>query len=204
MLTETEKMILRKKLVRYEGNVPHMYLDSLGHVTIGVGHLVRNLRNALKLNLVVAGGERAGAIATKEQLTADYENVKKQPPGQLAYKYKKYTKLIMKVVEVNRLTNKHIKSFYSELKRLFPEFDDYPTEARLALLDIIFNLGMTKLRKEWPKLNKAVKIKDWTEAAAESNRPELGDLRNSYVRELFEATAKSADENTRPVIDTKD
>lgn len=125
MLTEIEKMTLRKKLVRYEGNVPHMYLDTVGHVTIGVGHLVRKPEDVLKLNLVVAGGERAGAIATKEQLTADYENVKKQPLGQRANKYKKHTQLIMKTVEVNRLTNKHIKRFYSELKRLFPEFDDY-------------------------------------------------------------------------------
>ncbi len=192
MLTEIEKMTLRKKLVRYEGNVPHMYLDTVGHVTIGVGHLVRKPEDVLKLNLVVAGGERAGAIATKEQLTADYENVKK------------HTQLIMKTVEVNRLTNKHIKRFYSELKRLFPEFDDYPTEARLALLDMIFNLGMTALKRDWPKLNKAVKSKNWTEAAAQSNRPQVGDPRNSYVRGLFEAAAKSSGENANPIIDTKD
>jgi len=151
----------------------------------------------------VAGGERAGAIATNEQLTADYENVKKQPLGQRANKYKKHTRLIMKEVEIKRLTNKHIKKFYNELKRLFPDFDGYPTEARLALLDMIFNLGMTALKRDWPKLNKAVKSKDWTEAATQSNRPQVGDLRNSYVRELFGAAAKSASDNVNPVIGTK-
>ncbi len=188
MLTEKEKQILRKNLIRYEGNVPHMYLDSVGLVTIGVGNMIRNLTAALKLNLVV---RKTGAIATKEQITADYENVKKHwLSGATAPYYKKYTQLIMTGVEVNRLTNKHIKNFYSELKRLFPDFDDYPTEARLALLDMIFNLGMEKLKNLFPKLNKAVKVKDWAEAAAQSNRPQLEDLRNRYVRELFEAAAK--------------
>jgi len=202
MLTVNEKKTLREKLVQYEGSVPHMYLDKKGYVTIGVGHLISNLTAALKLNLLVG---KSGAIATKEQITADYEAVKKYwKTNATAPYYKKYTKLILTEVEINRLTNKHIKGFYSELKRLFPGFADYPAEVRLALLDIIFNQGMTKLRGEWPKLNKAVKTKDWAEAAAESNRPELGDLRNSYVRELFEAAAKNADENISPVIDTKD
>jgi len=48
MLTEKEKNTLRKNLIRYEGNVPHMYLDKKGYLTIGVGHLVRDLAAALK------------------------------------------------------------------------------------------------------------------------------------------------------------
>ncbi|MCF6338768.1 MAG: hypothetical protein L3J84_12605 [Gammaproteobacteria bacterium] len=196
MLTEEEKKTLRKNLIRYEGNVPHMYLDTEGHVTIGVGHLVRNLTVALKLNLVVG---KTGAIATKEQITADYEAVKKQWKADTAAPYyKKYTQLIMKEVEVKRLTNKHIKNFNDELKRLFPDFDGYPAEVRLALLDMIFNLGMTKLRDLFPKLNKAVKAKKWAEAAAESRRKfPVSDARNKYVRALFEDAAKAEIKNSK-------
>jgi len=194
MLTEKEKRTLRENLIRYEGDVRHMYLDSEGHVTIGVGHLVPNLAAALKLNLVVG---KTGAIATETQITTDYELVKKQAEGGYAYTYKKYTQLIMKKIEVNRLTNKHINNFYNELKKLFPSFDDYPTEARLALLDMIFNLGMTKLRNLFPKLNKAVKAKKWAEAAAESRRKSpVSDARNNYVRALFEAAAKNAEQTS--------
>jgi len=194
MLTAEEKTILKKNLIRYEGDVRHMYLDSVGELTIGVGHLVRDLEAALELNLVVG---KTGAIATKEQITTDYEKVKESwVPNTAARYYKKYTQLIMTKVEVNRLTNNHIRKFYNELKRLFPDFDEYPTEVRLGLLDMIFNLGMTALKRDWPKLNKAVNAKDWAKAAAESNRPELGDLRNSYVRGLFEAAAaKDTDKN---------
>ncbi|VAW27453.1 hypothetical protein MNBD_BACTEROID06-1343, partial [hydrothermal vent metagenome] len=166
-----------------------------GHMTIGVGHLVPNLAAALKLNLVVG---KTGAIATKEQITADYENVKKHWLANAAAPYyKKYTQLIMKKVEVNRLINQHINKFYTELKRLYPDFDDYPTEVRLALLDMIFNLGMTKLRNLFPKLNKAVKAKKWAEAAAESRRKfPVSDARNNYVRALFEAAAKNAEKTS--------
>lgn len=192
MLTAEEKTVLKKNLIRYEKYIPHMYLDSAGELTIGVGHLVRDLAAALELNLVVA---KTGAIASKEQITADYEKVKKSwVSNTAAGYYKKYTQLIMTRVEANRLTNKHIRSFYNELKKLFPDFDDYPTEARLALLDMIFNLGMTALKRDWPKLNTAVKAKNWSEAAAESNRPMLADSRNSYVRGLFEAVAKDAEQ----------
>ncbi|MCF6257490.1 MAG: hypothetical protein L3J98_10250 [Gammaproteobacteria bacterium] len=194
MLTEKEKQTLRKNLIRYEGDVRHMYLDTEGYVTIGVGHLVPNLAAALKLNLVVG---KTGAIATEAQITIDYESVKKQPKGGIAYTYKKYTQLIMTGVEVNRLTNKHIKTFCKELKKLFPDFDDYPTEARLGLLDMIFNLGMTRLKGRFPKFCKAVKEKNWAAAAVESNRPDIQPPRNKYVRELFEVVAENVSTENR-------
>ncbi|MBN4080609.1 hypothetical protein JYT31_02990 [Beggiatoa alba] len=191
MLTGIEKSTLREKLNAYEGNIPHMYLDSKGYVTIGVGHMIPNVEAAQKLNLVVAGGERAGARATKEQIKTDYETVRKQSSGAYAYTYKEYTKLILTVTEVNKLTNQHIKSFYTELKWLYPDFDDYPGKVRLALFDMIFTLGMTALRQDWPKLNKAVKEKKWAAAATESHRKsKMSDARNNYVKVLFEDAAK--------------
>ncbi len=199
MLTADEKRTLKKNLIHYEGNVQHMYLDTAGHVTIGVGHLIRDLAAALKLNLVVG---KTGAIATEAQITTDYETVKKNwMRNTSAPYYKKYTQLIMTGVEINRLTNKHIKDFYGELKKLFPEFDDYPTEVRLGLLDMIFNMGKAGLSGKFPKLCKAVKAKKWAEAAVESNRPQVKGPRNQYVRELFEAASakdKDTDKNAAP------
>ncbi|OZS41614.1 hypothetical protein ASV53_22815, partial [Photobacterium sanguinicancri] len=37
MVTATEKAALKAKLENYEGKVNHMYLDSKGYVTVGVG-----------------------------------------------------------------------------------------------------------------------------------------------------------------------
>ena len=85
------------------------------------------------------------------------------------------------------MTCKHIDSFESELKRVYPEFSTYPIEVKFALFDIIFNVGMTDLNTRWPSLKKAVKARDWIQASTESSRkPPISEERNRYVRELFE------------------
>lgn len=83
--------------------------------------------------------------------------------------------------------NKHIDNFESELKRIFPDFSTYPSEVKLALFDIIFNVGMTDLNNKWPNFKKAVKSKNWAVAAIESNRkPPISEERNKYVKDLLE------------------
>ena len=51
MITSREKQILRTNLEKYEGKATHMYLDSRGFVTVGIGHLITNLVEAQKLRL---------------------------------------------------------------------------------------------------------------------------------------------------------
>lgn len=46
MVTTAERATLKLKLEKYEGKVNHMYLDSKGYVTVGVGHLVKDLASA--------------------------------------------------------------------------------------------------------------------------------------------------------------
>ncbi len=186
MLSIIEKQTLRKKLAEYEGNISHMYLDSKGYVTVGVGHLLRTLQDAQKLPFM----NNKNIRATVAEIKSDYDNVKKQPKNRLASFYKKFTKLKLSDVETDKLTNLHIDSFYKELKIIYPGFDKYPSEAKLALCDMIFNLGMTNLKTQWPTMNAAVKSKDWKKAAANSNRkPPISMARNKYVKELFEKAA---------------
>ena len=166
MVSPTEKATLRTKMEKYEGKINHMYLDSKGYVTVGFGHLLKDLASAQKLSF-----KKSNNIpATKDEIKADYEAVKKQPKNRLTSFYKKHVKLKLSDLDINTLTNKHIDSFESELKRIFPDFSTYPSEVRLALFNIIFNVGMTDLNSKWPGLKKAVKAKDWSESAKESNR----------------------------------
>ena len=73
-------------------------------------------------------------------------------------------------------------SFESELKMIFSNFYTYPREVKLALFDIIFNVGMTDLNNQSPVFKKAVKAKDWSTAAKESNRKHpISQERNKYV-----------------------
>ncbi|EJL6401228.1 hypothetical protein NMR73_004320, partial [Vibrio navarrensis] len=74
MVTTAERATLKLKLEKYEGKVNHMYLDSKGYVTVGVGHLVKDLASAQKLNFK----KDNGLPATKDDIKSDFESVKKQ------------------------------------------------------------------------------------------------------------------------------
>lgn len=130
MLTSSTQQRLKKKLVQYEGNIPHMYLDANGFVTVGVGHLIETTEEAEKLPFIQK--------STKKQAT-DKEN------------------------------------------------------GKLALFDMIFNLGMTNLKNRWPNFNKHIKRRDWQKAATECKRkPPVSASRNQYVRDLLQKAEKKA------------
>ncbi|MCL7420497.1 MAG: pesticin C-terminus-like muramidase [Methylobacter sp.] len=189
MLTATEKQILRTKLEKYEGKVNYMYLDSKGYVTVGVGHLINSVADAQKLAFITPKSLPASATDIK----ADYDTVKKQPANRLASFYKKHAKLTLPNAEVDKLTNKHIDSFEKELRLIYSGFDAFPSEVKLALFDLIFNLGMPNLKNKWPMFNAAIKAKDWQKAAYNSSRTApISAERNKYVKDLLEKAAKTA------------
>lgn len=195
MISTVERAVLRSKMEKYEGKIGYMYLDSKGFVTVGVGHLLKDLASAQKLSFKKSNN----MPASKDEIKTDYEAVKKQPKNRLASFYKKHVKLKLSEADINTLTNHHIDSFEAELIRVFPAFSTYPKEVKLALFDIIFNVGMTDLNNRWPSLKKAVKAKDWSTAAKESNRkPPISAERNKYVKDLFEKAAANTKKPGKP------
>ncbi|WP_089726854.1 hypothetical protein [Candidatus Thiosymbion oneisti] len=68
---------------------------------------------------------------------------------------------------------------YSKAKGYTNDFDAMPDEVQLALFDMIFNLGQTKLRTIFTEFNKAIKHEKWDEAAKQSNRPDVNAARNT-------------------------
>lgn len=105
---------------------------------------------------------------------------------------------MLTLAEIDKLTNRHIETFYKELKKIYADFDKYPTEVRLALFDLIFNLGMTKLKNNWPNFNNHIKAKNWQKAADNSSRKTpVSPTRNRYVKDLLEKAARNA-KNKKP------
>lgn len=188
MLTPTEKETLIEVLIKYEDNIPHMYLDTEGLVTIGIGHVIRTVQDAYKLRFVGEDGKKA----SQEQIEADFDSIKKQPKGHYARNYKRFTKLHLGKEEILVLVNADISEFYRLLNVNYPGFSTFPSEAKYALFDMGFNLGANGLKVKFPKMNKAVYKKDWITAAKESHRKSpVAEERNNYVKDLFEAAAKS-------------
>jgi GH24 family phage-related lysozyme (muramidase) len=183
---------VQKKLEEYEGRYNHMYLDSKGKVTIGVGHLIASKGAVATIKLYKMKNNHANTTASLIEKKDEYDNVVKQKKNNKASWYKKFTKLVMKDTDINTQRDKHIATFYSELSGAYCKakgytnnFDDMPEEVQLALFDMIFNLGEPKLRRIFTNFNNAIKQEKWDEAAKQSNRPDVNAARNSYVKTLL-------------------
>ena len=176
-------------MVPYEGNIGHMYLDTKGLVTVGIGNYLPSVEAAQALGFVSRASTRSASAA---EIKADYESVEKQRLGLRAQGYREFTKLDLPDLAINDLFRKRVDEFKKQLKGSYPSFDDYPPAAQLAMLDMAFNLGTSGLKRKWPNLNAAIDKKDWADAAANCTRPDANAVRNTRTIELFKRAAEQA------------
>jgi len=171
---------------RWEAKIPHMYLDTEGFVTVGIGNLLADVEAAKTLAFVVRD---TGAAATPQEIEADFKDVAKQLKAQLASSYRKYTKLDLPDKAIYALLKIKVDGFKADLLANFKGYADYPAPAKRALLDMIYNLGKGGLLK-FKKLKAAAEAGKWKEAAAESHRNGPSQARNDWTRDLFLEAAK--------------
>jgi len=193
-ITTETRATLQKNLSLYEGKINHLYLDTKGKVTVGVGHLVANKNTVSGITLYKVKNKLFTQPATLQEKMAEYANIAKLPWGKryTAKSFEPHTTLKMKDFDIKVLLNKHIDSFYLELKNIYKKdngysenFENFDSNIQLALFDMIFNLGAPKLKNNFPKFNKAIKANDFESAAKESHRLDVDHLRNEYVNNLF-------------------
>ncbi len=184
---------------KYEGRIPHLYLDTRGLVTVGIGHLIPNKASMAFVVMYKKGANNTLALASLAEKRAEYDTIKKQPYGfsRNASSYKAHTALVMKNHDIVAQKEKHILTFYGELAKYYTtvngfakNFDAMPHPVQKALFDMVFNLGITKLRTQYVKMNNAIKKENWVAAAAESKRVGIGGSRNTYVDNLFRSVQK--------------
>jgi GH24 family phage-related lysozyme (muramidase) len=170
-----------------EGNLAHMYLDSKGFVTVGIGNLLPDADTACALAFV---NRTTSNPATRAEIVADFDAVSKQMKGKIARSYRQFTSLDLPDVQINQLFQKRIEGFQKELRKSYAKYDSYPGRVQLAMLDMAFQLGTYGLKNKWPNLNKAIDGEDWTAAAAACRRPDANAIRNDGTKALFEQAAK--------------
>jgi GH24 family phage-related lysozyme (muramidase) len=192
---------LKSALNQHEGFVDHFYKDSVGQVTIGVGNLVTEASFAeLPLRR-----RSDGKPATPAEIAAAFHTVKnaaylhvgtdKKEQAWSAGHYKNLaanSNVYLPQSESNKLLERHISKFNLILRQKFSksagykrEFDEFPENIRLALFDLMFNLGSSKFPAHWPHFVEALKAENWDEVARQSRRPQLSSDRNKYVDGLL-------------------
>jgi GH24 family phage-related lysozyme (muramidase) len=187
---------IKSHIVPHEGVVSHMYLDTVGKVTVGVGNMLPTAAAAAALAFV---DRTTRAPATDAQIRADFDAVSLQPRAQQARHYKQHTRLDLPDEAIWTLLAARVDGFEQQLIGYFPQFPSFPGSAQLALLDMAFNLGGPALNTRWPSLKRAVLAQDWRAAQQECERSTSTLARNTATRMLFQRAAEQTSGQVAPV-----
>ena len=133
-----------KDLRKWEGVISHAYVDSKGYVTVGVGFMIPSAAAAKGYGFVNRATKKKATAKEKED---EWKNVNKQKKSMRARFYKKFTTLDLPDTEINRKLTTKVQSFERQIKKHYKDYDKYPDEAKLALIDLAYNLGFGGLKK---------------------------------------------------------
>lgn len=182
-LSEAQRII-----APFEGRIEFMYLDTKGFVTVGIGALLKQPLDAIRLVWEYRDG---GGEPDETAIGDEWARVSRQPAGMEAHHYKRFTSMDLVPSEIDRLFARRVAAFETSLQNIFPEFAAWPEPAQLATLDMAYNLGAGALLKEWPNLTRALRRQEWRAAAKECHRPGAREARNLVVKGLYlEAAGK--------------
>lgn len=157
----------------FEGVVRHMYLDTAGYVTVGVGFM---------LPTEAAVRQYTWMPSTVAALT-DYRRVKVAEKGHRAAYYAPMCGAWMSDAVMRAIFRLRV----SELRQAMSlewQLELLPAPVQLALVDMAYNLGLGRLSR-YVQLSAAVRARDWQTAAAECHRRGIGDKRNAATQALF-------------------
>jgi len=173
---------------RFEGSISYMYLDTKGNVTVGVGHLLPSADSAAQLPFVFKG---SGISIPEEARKSEWTTISALGFPHAASWYDSYTTMELTSSDIDQLLSDDLERFQSELTNEFgDDYSSFPDSAKAGLLDMVFNLGLPKLKSSFPKFVAAVRTKTWKVCAAECHRTGIPESRNTEVEQLFSAAAK--------------
>ena len=196
--TGTDAGVFLKELKHWEGEHPFMYADTRGYVTTGIGHLLKTPEAALKLPWQHSN---SGQPATSAEVRSTFERVREaavqykqdhpNAKGIPSASCEKLSDLVLPEGLAARLATHRLKTeFLPDLRKLFPGFDRYPLPAQHAIVDMGYNLGVAKLKHEFPAFVAACRAGNFVDGAKESHRSSCREERNQTTADLLEQAAR--------------
>ena len=156
-----------------------MYRCTGGEVTVGIGHAIPSVDDAVQLTWIVGG-----RAATSDEVRAGWATVEAAQLGLVAVAYAPLSPCRMANEAIDSLAGTDVDRFAGQIAAALPKWTRYPSSVQSALFDMAFNLGVGGLLK-FHKLLAACDAGDWATAAAECHRKGIGDSRNEATAALF-------------------
>jgi GH24 family phage-related lysozyme (muramidase) len=168
----------------FEGKIPWLYRDTRGNVTVGVGKMLPDVDAALKLPFLVGDpAQRADELNIRK----DWARIMEMPFGQnyAAGFYRSPASVYLADATISDLLCSVLSDCDAELHQLYPNFHELADPAKVRLLDMAYNLGISKLRTGYPRFNVATCAADYVSMGAECNRNGIPNERNQWTATGF-------------------
>lgn len=178
---------------RFEGSIPWMYLDTKGKVTVGIGHMIPDADAATRLPFTVSPEPPSGGAETADEIAvrSAFAVVATAPGGMLARRYERLTAPRLSTTAMRAVHEADTSAFLTRIRARFGAFDSYPLPARLAILDMAYNLGLSGLWDKFPRWRAACLDRNWRVCAEECRRRDIQGARNLWTRQQFLEAAGS-------------
>ncbi len=173
-----------------EGSVEHIYYDTKGIPTIGIGTNINDKNTFMKINFL---HKDTMSPLTNEEKQALYSFVQKNKPEKTnvsANNQNMFKNFIINEFEQDRLVTEHLKKDLNEVKNKFSQHDisyeEVPPSAVAGALEIIYNVGPEKFKKFNHFMDDGIKQRDYTEAYKQSHRENMKDRRYKAIEKLYD------------------
>lgn len=181
---------------KFEGKTNHIYCDTSGNLTVGIGANVNNKDIFMKVNW----RDENGKLMNDEEKAAAYGKICKDK-GEMkdfniaASKYKEKWSIRIDNEEADRLMREHMSDDIDDLRkiceRLGKDFDALPPSLQDVMLDMRYNMGNNFNEDKWEDLFDALIINDYEGAAKEVHRKyPISKERNDWARTKTEQAGK--------------
>ena len=157
-MTNDQLLTFVPDLVRWEGAVAHMYRDTLGYCTVGIGNLIHDVDEAMSIPFRFAARE-----ATRPEISSDFHRVMAMPKGLKASAYRTTTGPRIELTDgsiYQLAADRLAREFLPGLAVLYPGFEEFPLGPQRALVDLAWNVGIHGLA-QFSRLRDAVNSRAW-------------------------------------------
>jgi hypothetical protein len=153
------------KVEEFEDRVHWLYLDEDGLVTIAIGQMLPNVHDAQALPF----HSPAGRTATPEEIALDFARVSAMERDHLPTFYLVASSLKLLDADIEKMLMVSVMDCVHDLEKILPHFDNWPKGAKLATIDMRFNLGPSRFRA-YTHMILALDSEDFAAAAAQCDR----------------------------------